>query len=185
MSQMIEFKSRIHGGKEDAEGSDGRLNVSSRSDARIFYVSRNQESAFTIVSDDGDIAAGDFGAYLKNDDATGRKLFLSAGDFGNEEIGDWKLHYVTGTASGGSALIPLNQNRGGPDLAPITALGGSAISGLTSIGVFKTIRNAANLTSHANFHDAIVLHQGDAIAVEYARGTTGEGDVTLSFFLEV
>lgn len=184
MPTKIEVKNDVTNAKEDVQGSDGRMNVSSRSDDRIFYASRDNEAAFTVVSDDTDIAAGDFGLYLQNNDVTGREIHIRSITVGNEEVADWKFHYVTGTASGGSALTPFCQNRGGQDEAPVTALGNTAVTIGTSTGVFNTIRNPANTTKIVDLHDAVILKQGDAIAIEYDRGTTGEGDITVSFYFE-
>ena len=184
MGLHIEVQNDVTNAKEDVQGSDGRLNVSARADDRIFYASRDNKSAFTVTSTDTDIAAGDFGLYLQNNDVTGREIHVRTIRVANEEIATWKLHYVTGTASGGSALTPFNQNRGGKDEAPVTALGNTAVTIGSSTGIFGSAWIAAKGTFEFDLHDAVILQQGDAIAIEYDFGANGIGDISVSFYFE-
>ena len=184
MGIHIEVQNDVTNAKEDVQGSDGRLNVSARADDRIFYASRDQKSAFTVTAVDTDTAAGDFVLYLQNNDVTGREIHIRTVRCSNEEMATWKLHYVTGTASGGSALTPFNQNRGGKDEAPITALGNTAVTIGSDTGVFASAWAANDGTFEFDLHDAVILQQGDAIAIEYDAGANGITDVGVSFYFE-
>ena len=59
MAQEISYQNDATGSDERARGSDNRLNVSSRSDSRSYYNSRDNSAAFSLSWDDTSSAAGD------------------------------------------------------------------------------------------------------------------------------
>ena len=145
--------------------SDFRLNVSARANARIYYRSRDNGDAYTIVSHDATAAAGTYIIYFKNDNAT-KDFIVEDVLVGGAETALWKLWFVTGTAAGGSVLTPVNLNKGSGNTASATARGDDAITSLATNGQISTVRSPANDSAKFELHDALVLNLGAAIAVE-------------------
>ena len=133
MSIEIQFISDKGDGLSKAKGSDGRLNVSSRSDPRSYYNSRDESQAFSLVWDDASSEAGDFILYWKNTNANGKRLVIESVGFNSELAASFKLHIVSGTASG-TTVTPTCLNRAVPESAAAVAIeaAGTAITGLTS-----------------------------------------------------
>ena len=69
----VDYKSDKTRALEQAEGSDGRLNTSSRSDGRKYYNSRDVQRTFFTSFDHPDAAAGQFSLYIQNT-STSREL---------------------------------------------------------------------------------------------------------------
>ena len=174
MAHEIQFTSDKTGSLEKAQGSDNRFNVSSRQDSRRYYNSRDRSEAFTMVWDDATSAAGDYIAYWKNTDTTGRELVVSSVGVNSVEASSFKLSVVTGTASG-TSVTPACLNRGSPKSAQATAVeaAGTAITGLTENVVVD--HAGCQATGHQEFRldDSLRLGQDEAIAIEYEQGTTG------------
>ena len=77
----------------------------------------------------------------------------------------FKISTVTGTA-GGTTVTPLNLNLKSGKLATATVFGDAAVTGLTEATNFLTVAVAALTTLTIDFHDALILSEGDNIAVE-------------------
>ncbi len=178
MAQEIMYRSDSTGADERAQGSDGRLNVSSRSDSRGYYNSRDVGQSYSMPFDFQSAAAGEFGAYWQNTSTTGQTLVIRGIGINTVEAARIKLVYVTGTAAGGTTVTPTNLNKASPNAATATAMeGGSAatgITGLTSDGLIDFAYVTA--TGHEEFRldDQLRLGQNDAIALEYDEGTGGD-----------
>lgn len=174
MALKIEATSDVTGGDQPITGSDNRLNVSSRSDGRRYYNSRDLSLAFSLVWDDSSSAATDFIIYWKNTDPTGRTLVISSVGLNAEQASSFKLHLVTGTAVGVSAS-PLCLNRVVPKSAQATAVqaAGTAITGLTSAGEVDHASVGADGHEEFRLDDTLRIGQDGAIAIEYEQGTTG------------
>ena len=100
MAQEIQYTSDRTGSVEKMQGSDGRANVSSRSDSRGYYNSRDEGQAFAIPFDFQSATAGEYGAYVKNTSSTGKTLVISGIGANSVEASRIKLWFVTGTAAG-------------------------------------------------------------------------------------
>lgn len=174
----IDYKNDITRAVEEAEGSDGRLNVSSRSDDRAYYNSRDEEQCYTVPFDFQDAAAGEFAVYWKNTSTNGKDLIISSVGVNSVEFSRIKLWFVSGTASGGTSLSPTNLNRASSNAATAIAMeGGSASTGITGLTGENLIDFLyVSATGHEEFRlsDRIRLGQNDAIAIEYDEGTTGD-----------
>jgi hypothetical protein len=120
--------------------------------------------------------------YLKNTSTT-KLLVVDDIVCGAENASTLKLHKVTGTASG-SSITATNLNFQSGNTADATAVGSGAVSGLTSSSIIETIRIPANTTEHFAVRDAVVLGTGDAIAIEYDTGSTGDGEITIIGYFE-
>lgn len=161
---------------EKAQGSDNRLNVSSRQDSRSYYNSRDQSQAFSLIWDDSSSAAGDFIVYWKNTDTTGKVLVIDSAGLNSIENATFKLHIVTGTAASGTLISPVCLNQSAPKTAQAVAMeaAGTAITGLTIVKTFDHVMCSANSHEEMRLDDRLRIGQDQAIAVEYQQGTTGQ-----------
>ena len=173
---QIQYPNDVTGSIQVTHGSDGRLNVSSRSDSRGYYNSRDLKQSYSLVFDDAAADANDYIVYWKND-STDKQLVIGSVGVNSTVAGSFKLHFVTGTVSGGSTLTPLNLNRTSANDAVATCSGNGALSGLTSIGEIDQLMVTAGGHEEFRLGDRIRLGQNDAIALEYDRGsvTIAEG----------
>lgn len=184
----IEYKNDVTRALEEMEGNDGRANVSSRSDGRRYYTSRDQAQAYSVTFEHSAAADGEYSLYIKNTSPT-RRLVLSAIGLNAGNIARMKLWFVTGTATNGVAIIPQNLNRASSNAAEVTTIhdgGGTAIGGLTTSGIpIDDIGMGANDHREFRLDDAIHLGQNDAVAIEMDTGTsTPLVHGVLFFFME-
>lgn len=175
---------RLQDGKgrngEAAVSSDQRLDVNSKSADRIYYKSRDDGLAFNAVYDGITAAAGDYVSYLKNTSTT-RNLHVSTIEYHSSQNAKWLVWSVTGTADSGESITPTNLNLSSGVSAEVTAMAGNTpISGLTAVSKLGTHRSQAESESEMDYRGALILGPGDAIAVEYDSG--GTGDVTIDTF---
>lgn len=159
-----------------------RLNVSAKTNPRLFYSSRDEGKAFNCISTDASAAAGDYVFYLKNTSTTDN-LYIKELEFHSENAAVWKVWQVTGTASG-TTITPSNLNLGSPNVAEATGVGNGAVSGLTTVKQIGTHRNGANGEGGMDYEDALLLPPNSAIAVEYDTGTTGAAEIDCFFHYE-
>lgn len=183
----IRAESDVSGSIEPIKGSDNRFNVSARSDSRRYYNSRDKKLSFSLVFEMTDPIATEYVAYWRNASPT-LTLVISAVGINAEEDSTGvrvELDYVTGTAAGGTEIIPLNLNRadgGGaaPDDAVVMAMeGGGAstgITGLTADGEIDRISVHAGAHQEFRLGDTLRLGLNDAIAVHVSE-ITSTGDV--------
>ena len=160
-----------------------RLNVSAKTNPRIFYSSRDEGKAFNAISTASSIVAGEYIMYLKNDSTTDN-LYVKHVEFHSENAAVWKVWQVTGTAAGSSVILPSNLNLGSANIAEATSRGDGSITGLTNVKQIGTHRNGANGEGEMNYENALVLPPGSAIAVEYDSGTTGPAEIDMFFHYE-
>ena len=161
-------------GRKASVSSVQRLNVSSKTQPRIFYASRDFGSAYNAAVEGGSTAAGDYSMYLKNDSTTSN-LFISVIEFHSVENTKWKIWQVSGTAAGGTTVTPAELNLSKSIPAAVTCMGnsGGSITGLSTVQQIGTHRNTALGDSEMDWQGALILGPGDAIAVEMDTGTTG------------
>lgn len=161
------------GADEEPKGSDGRLNVSSRSDSRGYYNSRDKGLCFSVVFNMTLCADDEFFAYWRNA-SPDKTLVISAIGVNAGEACNIKLHFVTGTAASGTELTPVNLNKASsksaPDDSVVMAMEGNTttpISGLTTAGTIDYLGiTAANGHEEFRLGDRVRLGQNDAIALE-------------------
>lgn len=172
-------------GNKAAVNSSNRLNVSSRVNARIYYVSRDKGRVFSVVSEDSTAASGEMTFHMKNTSST-RDLYISHMDIAAENACGIKLFKVTGTAASGTALTPVNLNLTSNHTAEGDFSSGeaAAITGLTTDGLIHTVRVEANSSDGLHFSDSLILGPTDQIAVEYNSGATGPVEINTTFYYE-
>lgn len=140
-----------------------RLNVSSRSEDRVYYISRDNGDAYSTVSIDT-AAAGEYNFYFKNTSQK-QKFYVTAITVGSGSLGIFKVAKVTGTAAG-TPITPSNLNFTSSNVASASCFGNAAVTGLTEEKLIDVISIGADTQKLVFYHDAIILGQGDAIAVE-------------------
>lgn len=170
-------------GRSASVSSVQRLNVSAKTNPRIFYISRDDGLSFTLVSIDAASAANDYICYLKNTDTT-RILLVKRITISSDVDIRYKISSVTGTAAGSSELTPVNLNLSSGNVADATARGNGAITGLTEQAVISASRVAANDDHTTELEDALILGNGDAIAIEHDVGAAAVIEVNIEFHYE-
>lgn len=172
MSIKIRYSDDRGRGLTEVQGSDGRLNVSSRSDSRDYYNSRDEQLSFALVWDMTLVATDEFCAYWRNA-SPDKDLIVTHMTLVADEAASFKIHKVTGTASAGTELTPENMNaassRAAPDDAVVMAMSGTTttpISGLTTAGVIRRVPVEASVETEIEFHDTFRLGHNNAVAVE-------------------
>lgn len=177
---------------EDGKGKNGdasvssvqRLNVSAKTQPRMFYQTRDFGLGYVAVFDPISAAAGEHIAYLKNTSST-RNLFLTRIEFGSAEAVVFKVSKATGTAAAGETITPTNLNFGSNLTAEAEAMAGNtAITGLTTDGLVGVARTTANGEATEDYEGAVQLGPNDAIVAEYDSGTSGTCSVSMFFFYE-
>ena len=194
MSIEIEYFDDVSGNKQQARGSDSRLNVSSRSDSRAYYNSRDRSECYVLPFDDANATANDYIAYLKNIKADGSHLVIHSIGINCEAASSiFKLSLVSGTATGGAVVSPTNLNQGGiartsTSLSLTTADSGvTPMAGLTEDKLFD-IAGISAAYGHEEFRigDQIRLGQDQAVAIEldYAAATDVRCFGVIFFYFE-
>lgn len=180
----IEYKNDVTRASEEAEGSDGRLNVSSRADDRAYYNARDQKQCYTAAFDFQTSASGEDAFYLKNDSST-LSLVVSSVGLNSVVSTKWKLWKVTGTAAAGNVLTPVNTNLSSSNAADCTAReGGSAatgITGLSDVALIDYAYSGAYGHEELRLGDRVRLGQNDAIMIQVFE-TAGEDVSGVVFF---
>lgn len=179
----IQYVNDETGSFQEAHGSDSRLNVSSRSDSRIFYVSRDNGQAYVLRIEDDDAVANDLIAYLRND-SKDKRLYITDIHLSSENAATFKLAFGDATAATGTSVTPVNLNKSSSNDADVTALGNGAVGGVAADTFFSTVRVGAGGFEEWESKDALILGQNDSIVIEYDTGTTGDIEVDVFFFIE-
>ena len=184
MSIVIRYSDDQGRGLADVAGSDGRLNVSSRSDARAYYNSRDEHLVFavpflvTLMDADEDFVAW----RNASDDKT---LVISYLNMALFEAGDVEWHVGTGTPAAGTTIVPVNLNQGSKRSAPTdgaeSVMMGTTttpLTGLTSDGVVSR-QNIGVVEEDriVNFNDTVRLGQNDTFFGQLGAGISTPGFV--------
>lgn len=171
-------------GKIAKVNTQNRLDVSSQTDPRIFYASRDNGLAFTVNSVDADSDPGDYVLYLKNTSTT-KNLYVSDLHAGAGASALWKLFFVTGTGAG-TTVTAGNLNGQSGLASESISFGDAAVTGLTitSTALLKVRRSPAGAHANMIFNDSLILGPQDAIALEFDTGATGTTDSSIIFHFE-
>ena len=187
MSVNIEYKNDITNAKEDAAGSDQRLNVSSRIDGRRYYNSRDKGQTYTMVFEHAASASTEYVAYVKNT-STDKTLVISSIGLNAEVATRFQLDTVTGTAADGTTIIPFNANTAAPhDAVGVFMEGDAAASGIGGLTIASKIDQAwCQATGHEEFRmeDTIRLKQNQAVAIQALESAGGDTAGVIFFYYE-
>ncbi len=185
MSIVIRYTDDVTGGLANVKGSDSRLNVSSRSDARSYYNSRDSHLVFTagfsVTLMDAD---EDFVAWRNASDD--KELVIIGVRVTIFEAGAVEWHIGTGTPAAGTTIVPLNLNQGASRSAPTDGVESvmmgtttTPLTGLTSTGIVATDDiTVLGLSSALNFgQDVVRLGQNDTFFGQMGAGISTPGFV--------
>lgn len=178
---MVRIEDGKGRGTTAAVNSVNRLDVSSRTAPRDFYISRDDGQVYTVISEDGTAVANEETIYLQNTSTT-KNLFIDDIIISPDTASSWRIKFVTGTAAGSSVLTSINLNKTSSNAAEVSARGDGAITSLTDDGDIAMIRVGANDTGEIRLEEALILGQNDAIAVECETNSAVE--ITIEFHLE-
>ena len=194
MSIKIKFSNDVTNAEEEARGSDGRLNVSSRSDARAYYNSRDEGLTFSTVFDMSAVATDEFFAYWRNASPTLTLVITSISVWGGEAM-SFKLHFMDAVAAtGGTEVVPTNLNaasaKSAPDDSVVMCMKGATstpITGTASAALIARVGMPA-IQEEAHFDipgDVIRLGQNNAIGLEAEEvATTIDVDAVIIGYYE-
>lgn len=183
MAQEIQYENVTNASVQRVRGSDGRFNVSSRQDSRMYYVSRDNGQAYVLSIEDLDAEAGDIVLYLRND-STAKKLFVDDIHINTENAAKFRISIGDAVTPTGTPVTPVNLNRASVNAAAVTGLGNGAVGGVAESVYFGTVRIGAGGFEEYDPKDALILGQNQNIIIEYDAGTTGEVEIEIFFFLE-
>lgn len=158
---------------EDGGGKNGfatisnnqRLDTSARVASREYYESRDQGQVYSVISVDATAVANEETAYIQNT-STSKDMIIESIIISTDTASQWRVKFVTGTATGGSLLTPVNLNKGSSNSANAIVRGDGAIGGLTDDGDITYVRIGADTHDELTFSEALRLGQDDALAVE-------------------
>ena len=161
---------------------DQRLDVSSRSNNRSYYNSRDQGNAFIWTSTYSS-AAGEEVISIQNTDSS-LKLYIETIAVGAINAAVFEIIKVSSGTPAGSVVTGVNLNFGSSRVAPASAFGDASVTGSvtgTSLGWALTPANSSTIIP---LDDTIILIQNDTIAVQYKTGTTGISFVSVRGFFD-
>ena len=176
---QLEYFSSITQGFQQVRGSGGRLNVSSRSDSRSYYNSRDSGQTFSLTYFHDEAVAGEISTAWQNT-SIDKTLVISAIGVNSDENARIKLHRGTVTTlAGGAAITPFNLNGKSQNTTSASAVcrqgtSGSQVSGITSDGEIDFLQVLALGHEEIRLLDRVRLGQDQAIYLEYNVGTTGD-----------
>lgn len=173
---------------EDGGGKNGfatvsnnqRLDVSARAASREYYESRDNETVYVVISVDATAVANEESIYLQNTSTT-QDMIIERIVISTDTNSLWRIKAVTGTATGSSALTPVNLNIASSKTAAATARGDGAVGSITDAGDLALIRVGADGHDEFDFSEALRLGQDDAIAVECETSAAVEISIYFHF----
>ena len=182
---QLQYPNDISGSIQIVHGSDGRLNVSSRSDARAYYNSRDRGQTYSFAFEDTGTEVGDEILFLIND-SVDKTLVLSSIGIGSTVSTTFILQFEIAGDLTGTAIVPINLNKTSSNSAVVTCIGGTAALGGTSIpdGIIEKLQ--VGTLGHEEFHlnDLVRLGQGDGISIKSHRGGTSVVDGVVVLYFE-
>ena len=162
-------------------GAKGRLDVSARTDHRIYYSSRDDGLAFQWT------AYQDWGAdvnalWIKNDDDD-RSLIIERVEVMAPAAVVWEIWVGSGSTTGGTVVTGVNLNRGSGKTAQATArhtnTNVDAGSGLTLLGTFLGPASEVHVFDP---HDSLILTTNQEIAVNIVTDVSTTAVNILGYF---
>ena len=160
-----------------------RLNVSSRADERIYYVSRDNGDSYTWSSGTYS-ATGDDTIFIIENTSTTQKLYISSIEMGSVVKTRAIIHCPTASFThSGTGVTGTNLNRISGNVAAATATRDEVNNVQGDIVWSGDIPILGN-PHVVNFHDSLILGQGDSVGIDYVT-TSSAVEITVFGFFDV
>jgi len=157
------------GGFTVVEGSEGRENVSSRSASREFYLSRDKCDVASWSCRHVTLGKLEHVMYIQNTSTT-QDLYIENVSVKSDTKCDFDVQYVTGTGVG--VTVPtVNWCKNDSKVMSINVLD-SGVTGLTPDGHIWDIDVESGGRDSYDFKGALILGEGDAIAITVSEIAT-------------
>lgn len=151
--------------------SEGQATVQATVESEDRHININHEKVWSLPYEGIDpAAADDYFLYIKNTGSSN----IALTDFRVEStvIGTVEVHSVTGTASSGSTLTPVNRQIGSSVSPTATIETATDITGLTSAGVLFWLNcDTADKTLKETTSSNVVIPPGQAVALLWDQST--------------
>ena len=173
-------------GKKTEVSEDNRLNVSAKSNGRMYYVSRDDEKAFAVNLEIAQIVGGatenlGYIQYTGNGHVHIHSITFSTEEpaTGLTKFGIW----IGQTVSGCNAKTPTNLNLSSAIESESTCCHGPGLtfSGGSSLG---TVRFSGAGTFERNYDDTIILSYNSVITIKASAATAGTKVIATILFWE-
>jgi len=164
----MRIQSGGHTNNEAIVDTEGRLSVFSVSEEEDKHVNKHRGKVWSCPFTVTPTGAGDYFFYLKN---TGTEDYFITDvriDAASAEV--IGVHVVTGTASAGTTITPVNRNLGTTVSPDATIEYSVDTTGLTDAGEVFFLTCEANKLSHLRTTSNIIITPGSSIAL---KATTG------------
>jgi len=146
-------------GKKASVTTDNRLDVTAKTENRIYYHSRDDETAFSVYGKRNFTAANTeenilYLKYTGSNDLHIKSIMFST----NSELAKIEMFFAATGVSGGAEVIPLNMNRGSANESETECLhGGTTLIGtIDDANEFFDIRLSKS-SYLMDFHSAIII----------------------------
>ena len=177
MSYIEDGKGR---GYKASVSSSNRINVSSKSNPRAYYVCRDNEDAYSLGT--GYAASdGDYVLYIQNTDSS-KEMVLTDITLSSSASAKFNIDVVSGTAAGTDA-VPLNLKLGAANTVSAVCKANAAVTGLTKTGSLHITNVGAEDHVELHFMESLIIPKGQALAIKY-NGIGAEVDVSIMLFME-
>ena len=159
-----------------------RGDVSSRSNERIYYISRDSGQSYMWASGTYDAGAGDTILLVKNTSTT-RNLYIKAIWISTDTETRVVVHIPTSEVTPtGTSITGRNMNSASSNAAEATAIRDETNNSQGNIYWSGEIQAATN-PYEINFHDGLILGQNESIGIDYVADV-GACDVTIIGYFE-
>jgi hypothetical protein len=151
--------------------SDKRLEVSAKSNPRMYYISEDKADVYSWTAVTADLAAGATALYVVNDSPT-KLLHIHSVYIYCDVATEYHVHCPAYVAPAGTAVVGTNWNRTSGNLAEATAKANET-SNVVTTDVFS---------SYMEFSDAIILGYHNSIAIDIVADSAAFNCTIVGFF---
>lgn len=168
------------GSNQSAQVVDNKVAVTSRSNNRLFYMSKDRQDAYSWQNVTYDYAAADTILLVKNTDS--RALYIQEVAFSGDTATEVVIHCPSPvTTPTGTAVTGVNLNRQSAKVALATAIANETTNTLAN--AIKRSFMLASTDNRILFDGAVVLGQNQSIAVDFVANG-GAALVTITGWFE-
>ena len=179
---------------EDGKGTgnkaaveENRLDTSARIESRIYYVSRDEEKAFSVYGK-RNFAAGSqtnenilIMTYTGNDNLFIKEIMFSS----NSSDAKVEVYLAATSVSGGTEVIPLNMNRTSAITSETTCLNGASTLTATVASANEVFDVRLNHSSFKmDFHGGLILPKNKNILILGSVANAGDKIRTMIYYYE-